>query len=325
MSWVWPVANGDKKADSDTKADQNGEEQGTSNQIGWTWPVGNDDANNDSDKSDHDNDSKQNGKITSKKSTISMHSDTVNGITVDWAAFNRLTLESDATTSGDDSDSKESSEPPPPPFSIPSKPKSSAHRNGKIQWKNEMILSQKTVEKLYDVMTQQLSFKKKGFGCLSDAVYRNFIDGKLSNFKTIDGRALCDIAGIVGVVDMVRQIRSHRIQMRCMFGAQKGSKFLKSKHFTEHFGRFNLNHKTSVKVPFTDKDVTKWVKVCSQNEIPPFVLLVRWLIECQIVASFKEVTTFIRHGAKRNHKVGCISSFKWNGNKSGQIPFLYSL
>jgi len=297
MSWTWPASTPDSEpADSDVKITQNGEEHSTTKQNGWSWTVTAKGDDGESKESDNDI-----GIVDRNKLISSTTSKSINGVAIDWNAFDQLTSGSGTTTTGNgyvgssDSDNQSSESPPPPSFPAIARVALKQKLNGAIQWKNEMILTKATVEKLYSAMTQHLSFKSYGFAFMEDSEIASFVQSHLSRLKTISGRSLCDIGGIDGVIDMVRQIRLHRMQIRCMSGAQKAPKVIKSSSFDVAFGAFNLNWK-SVSKDFTETDLKKWVKICNKNEIPPFVLLARWLISNGIVKSFKQLTTFIRSG-----------------------------
>lgn len=303
-SWTWP-SSVDTKKDNKSNGSLKRQHSKTVDQeisSNWTWNWGNGNSAN-SDQSDDDDTSvrvKSNGMTTTKVPITSVSNDCINGITVNWDAFDRLTKESDVSPDTDSSD------PPPIPSPVASKLKSKGTRNGStnggaLQWQNEMVLTLDSVKSVYSKMTSYLSFKTKGFEYLDDGVYRRFIDEHLDTLRTLSGRRLIDIGGIPGMIDMIRQIRSHRMQVRCMDGARTAIKVIASKAFRQHFAGFKLSQKTLSR-DMTNKDFTRWIKLCNREEIPPFVLLARWVIKCDLVKSYKDLTTWIRKGPKKKLK-----------------------
>ena len=179
-------------------------------------------------------------------------------------------------------------------------------QNESLQWEDRMVLAPQSVNMLHHRMAEHLSFREFGFGVLDESVYRQFVQRQLGGLQTVNGDALNGRKMVDHSVELLRQIRSHKMIHHQRDNHQNTRRqmnhIMKAYRFRQSFD-LEAGWKDTKK--FMKQDVSLWIAMCNDNEVPPYMLLVEWLKRKKVFSKNKEVTTFIRGDAKKG------DSFHW--------------
>ena len=157
-----------------------------------------------------------------------------------------------------------------------------------IAWENVLILDTKTVDTIYKRIEEHLSIKKFGFKVIKRSDVKKFINNKMGDLNTTNGQRLCRMEC---TVTMIMTLRSHHVTKKAMRGSTNAHRVLHDPQFQIMVAPFQYTgHHTR---HFDDNDVEKWIQMAISHGIPPYVLMVQYLINEGIITASKELKDII--------------------------------